>query len=155
MSQSPNSQVYFLETRIVTTRLFGAKYMMAVGRIIENLEKIDGEYYYLLIETSPKFTTWRIGIRSETNKLGTQEKRVGRLRHKKLSLTFTDLIPPLIYEPTKIFSTTHSDTKDNLWGYGNENFAGVIQNDIRETWLVINPRVSESERILRGVLHRN
>ena len=154
MNHSQNSSAYFLETKRIKTPLLGACETLKIGEIIKNLERRDGDYYYFFIETLPGFTSWCIGVRSEINKLEVQERRVSRFKGKRLYVNFSDLIPPLAYEPGKIFVSPMADERDGIWGDGNENFAGVILNEPRETCLLVNPKIKNSERILRNVLHR-
>lgn len=153
MDHSQNSLVYFLETKR-TKSFLGALETLKIGEIIKNLERRNGDYYYFFIETLPGFTSWCIGIRSETNKLGTQEKRMSKFKGKRLYINFSDLIPPLAYEPVKISVSPMAEETDGVWGDENEDFAGVILNEPRETCLLVNPKIKNSERILRSVLHR-
>jgi hypothetical protein len=154
MNRSQNSSAYFLETKRIKTPFLGTLEMLKIGEIVKSLERRNGDYYYFFIETLPRLTSWCIGIRSETNKLEAQEKRMGKFKWKRLYINFSDLIPPLTYEPVKIFVSLMADGTDGVWGDENEDFAGVILNEPRETCLMINPRVKDSERILRNVLHR-
>ena len=155
MDHSQNSSAYFLETKRIKTPLLGASEMLKIGEIIKNLERRDGDYYYFFIETLPGLTSWCIGVRSEINKLEAQEKRMSKFKRKRLYINFSDLVPPLTYEPGKIFVSLMAIGKDDIWGDGNENFAGIILSEPRETCLLVNPKTKEeSERILRNVLHR-
>lgn len=151
MNHSQNSPAYFLETKRIKTPLLGTSETLKIGKIIKNLERRDGDYYYFFIETLPGFTSWCIGIRSEINKLEAQERRVSRFKGKRLYINFSDLILPLTYEPGKVYV---SPMAGGIWGDGNENFAGIILNEPKETCLLVNPKIKESERILRNVLHR-
>jgi len=154
MDHSQNLSAYFLETKRIKTPLLGTSEMLKIEEIIKNLERRDGDYYYFFIETLSEFTSWCIGIRSEINKLERQERRVSRFKEKRLYVNFSDLIPPLAYEPGKIFVSPMAKERDGIWGDGNENFAGVILSEPWETCLFVNPKIKNSERILRNVLHR-
>jgi len=153
MNHSQNLSAYFLETKKTKSPL-GALETLKIGEIVRNLEKRNGDYYYFFIETLPGFISWCIGIRSETNKLEAQEKRMSKFKGKKLYINFSDLIPPLTYEPVKIFVSPMAEGTDGVWGDENEDFAGVILNEPGETGLMVNPKIKDSERILRNVLHR-
>ena len=143
--------MYYLETRKFYSRSIGAQFFVNVCKLIENLEKRDGDYYYLVLNTaySPfEITYWYIGIRSEINNLGIEDIRASSIRHKRIFIKFSDLLNDIPVESDYISISRMDSNYD-------EHFIGIISIEGSSgVCLVVNPKIDNSGRILRSILNR-
>lgn len=143
--------MYYLETRKFYSRSSGTPFLIDVCKLIENLEKREGDHYYLIINTEyslSDITSWCIGIRSEINNLGVDDIRVSSIGHKRIFIKFSDLLSDIPVESDYITIARMSSDYD-------EHFIGIIC--IEESfgvYLLVNPKTNNGGRILRNILNR-
>jgi hypothetical protein len=144
--------MYYLETRKFYSQSSGSQFLADVCKLIENLEKREGDYYYLIINTENslfEITSWCIGIRSEVNNLGVEDIRVSSIGHKRIFIKFSDLLNDIPVESDYLSIASMSSDY-------NEHFIGIIFTERVSSgvYLLVNPKINNGGRILRSILNR-